>query len=168
MKKKVTIYWLIPAKPERELFTEVIRILAKEIGAPVFQPHLTLCARSDRESAGALLRQIETEPVRLRVREIAHSSKFTKTLFVRFAPAKFLGRLIRQISGESESLSDPHLSLVYKKLPTPIRRELAKTITLPFGQVTFDSIVAMSCVSPTETAQDVRSWRKLASKRLSG
>jgi hypothetical protein len=51
MKKIVTIYWLIPANPERELFLELVRILAKQFGAPKFEPHLTLGRAKDRQSA---------------------------------------------------------------------------------------------------------------------
>src|SRR5437868_9044691 len=87
-KSRATIYWLVPAKPEYELFRDLIRILAKQMNAPVFEPHLTLGATEVDSSPGQILRQIQSAPVRLRIREIAHSSKFTKTLFVRFTPAK--------------------------------------------------------------------------------
>ena len=168
MKERVTMYWLLPAKPELEMFRGIIRILAKEFDAPLFAPHLTLCRSENVKSVGKVLSQIRAAPIRLRVREIAHSSKFTKTLFVRLAPTKSLDRLVTKLGGEAKALSDPHLSLLYKKLPAAIRRELAKTIKLPFREVTFDSIATMSCISPTETRQDVKSWRRLVTKRLAG
>src|SRR3954468_8125600 len=89
-KTRVTSYWLLPAKAEAELFRRLIRILADEFDAAVFQPHLTLCTGSSETSPAGLLRQLKAKPLRLRVRGIAHSSKFTKTLFVRFAPAQSL------------------------------------------------------------------------------
>jgi hypothetical protein len=168
MKKRVTNFWLMPAQPECEFFKEVIRILAKELDAPLFAPHVTLCQTDGAESVGRLLSQVRAAPMRLRIREIAHSGKFTKTLFVRFAPTKSLEQLVTKVGGKAKTLSDPHLSLLYKKLPLSVRRELATTIKLPFREVTFDSIATMNCTSPTETRQDVKSWRRLATKRLSG
>jgi hypothetical protein len=35
------VYWLLPAKPERELFCTIIRIFCRELRAPNFEPHLT-------------------------------------------------------------------------------------------------------------------------------
>ena len=168
MKKRVTTYWLIPSRAESELFRKIIRILAKEFDAPLFDPHLTLCRPDDVKLLGKALSKIHAVPLRLRIREIAHSAKFTKTLFVRFKPSKALERLVRELGGTPKSLADPHLSLLYKKSPRSLRRELTGTIRLPVRAVTFDSITAMTCVSPTQTRQDVKSWRKLATKRLSG
>jgi hypothetical protein len=167
IKKRITMYWLLPAKAEAELFRRLIRILADEFKAPTFQPHLTLGIATS-EAPARLLRQLKAEPLRLRVRGTAHSSKFTKTLFVRLTATGSLARLIKQLGVKGSALSEPHLSLLYKKLPVNTRRELAKTIGLPFTELSFDSIAAVSCVSPTVTSKDVRSWRKLAAKRLSG
>jgi 2'-5' RNA ligase len=168
MKKIVTIYWLIPANPERELFLELVRILAKQFGAPKFEPHLTLGRAKDRESARRVLRQIKAAPVRLRVRGIGCSSKFTKTLFVRFHSTKTLERLIADLGGNPKSLRDPHVSLIYKKLPARTKRELALVIKLPSREVVFNSVKAMHCISPTETRAEVEAWRTLASRRLRG
>jgi hypothetical protein len=168
MKKRITIYWLIPARPERELFRELIRILSEQYRAAVFKPHLTLCHASGKESNRKLLRDVGIEPIRLRVRGISHSSKFTKTLFVQFRLSESLRKLVSQLGSDPAALRDPHVSLLYKHLPEKTRRELAATIRLPFQEVTFDTVRAMSCVSPTETQADVKSWRTILTKRLSG
>jgi hypothetical protein len=166
-KKRIIMYWLMPAKAEAELFRRLVRILADEFKAPMFQPHLTL-GTATTDAPARLLRQLKAEPLRLRTRGTAHSSKFTKTLFVRLTATGSLARLVKQLGAKGNALSDPHLSLLYKKLPVSIRRELAKTIKLPFTELKFDSVAAVSCVSPTESSTDVRSWRKVATKRLSG
>ena len=168
MKQRVTMYWLIPIKTESELFRAIIRILAKQFDAPLFLPHLTLCRTDNAKSVRQALSHVRAAPINLRIRGVAHSAKFTKTLFVRFMPSKSLERLVSQLGGKPKSLSDPHLSLLYKKSPPAIRRNLAVAVKLPFRTVTFDSIMAMSCVSPSETKQDVESWRTLATKHLSG
>ena len=85
MKKVTTVYWLLPAKPERDLFCEVVRILRKEFRAPNFEPHLTLFSVSkDRQPPKKVLRQISSRRIRLGTRGVGFSSEFTKTLFVRF------------------------------------------------------------------------------------
>jgi hypothetical protein len=46
--------------------------------------------------------------------------------------------------------------------------ELAGTIKLPFGEVTFNSISAVRSVNPIETKADVEAWEVLAEKALRG
>jgi hypothetical protein len=167
VKKTAIAYWLIPAKPERELFRELIRILTKRFDAPRFEPHLTIFVTSqDRSSPRRVLRQTKASPIRLRVRGIGSTSKFTKTLFVRFVPNRSLKKLVVDLAGKAKSLRDPHVSFLYQKLPLPIRKELAATIKLPFREVAFDSIQAVRCVSPTTNRADVEAWRTIATKSL--
>jgi len=168
MKKRVTVYWLIPAEPERELFRNVISILGKQFESASFAPHLTLVAAGGRRSPTTVLRQLQSGPIRLRVRAVGHSSTFTKALFVRLTGNKVLERLVEDLGGNSKHPSDPHVSLLYKKLPARTRRELAAAIKLPFREVAFDRIRVVRCILPTETRRDVESWRTIANKRLSG
>jgi 2'-5' RNA ligase len=163
-KTTATVYWLVPASPERELFRDFICILAKQFDAPPFEPHLTLFVTS--RYSKKVLQQIKSRPIRLRVREIAWSPKFTKTLFVRFRSNRSLERLVLALGGESRSVRDPHVSLLYKKLPTRTKKALAKTIQLPFREVVFDSIKAVRVTLPVTTETDVESWRIVATKRL--
>jgi hypothetical protein len=166
MKKRVTIFWLIPAEPERELFSKLIRILAKQLNAPRFEPHLTLGLAEDEQSAREALRQMRSAPIRLPARGIGFGAKFTKTLFVRFHATRPLRQLVVDLAGDPESLRDPHVSLIYRRLPTRTKKELAAILKLPFREVVFDSIKAIRCISPTETRAEVESWRTLASRRL--
>jgi len=71
MRKATAIaYWLIPARPVRELFSEIIRILAEELGAPRFEPHLTLfAAPGSDQSARRLLHRIKAQRIHLAVRD---------------------------------------------------------------------------------------------------
>ena len=165
MKKSVLVYWLIPAKAERELFRALIRILAKQFKAPIFEPHLTLCVGKNRESPRKFLRRVKMAPLRLRVHGVGHSAKFTKTLFIRVRPDRLAETLAVKLGGTAPR--DPHVSLLYKKLPPRIRKQLAGTIKLPFRSVTFDGIKAVRCTSPTTTPAEVKSWRVIATKRFS-
>jgi hypothetical protein len=179
-KKTVIVYWLIPATAERELFRDLIRILAKSFEAPQFFPHLTVCRAEDRqprknrgsrkrpESPREVLRRVKGTPIRLRVRGVTFSPKFTKTLFLRFHSNAALEKLVVDLAGNAKSLRDPHLSLLYKKLPTWMKKELAAAIKLPLRQIVFDRLQAVRCPLPTKTRADVESWRTVATKRLSG
>jgi 2'-5' RNA ligase len=171
MKKTVIVYWLLPAKPERELFCNVIRILRKAFNAPDFEPHLTLFVTAkDREAPSKVLRQIRARPIRLRAGGVAHSRKFTKTLFVRFKASpqlrKLTGNLARAAKSSAKVPKDPHVSLLYKKLPRSSQKELAAVMRLPFRSVVFDSIAAVRLTLPVRNGADVAKWKIVASRKL--
>jgi 2'-5' RNA ligase len=173
MKNRAIVYWLMPAKSKRELLREIIRILARQFDAPGFEPHLTLLATPrDRRSPKAILQQIEAPPIRLRVRGTASSSRFTKTLFVRFQSSKSLKKLIvdlgRAMKTRRKKVRDPHVSLLYKQLPERVKEELASTIKLPFREVTFDSIQAVRSALPIRDRCDVEAWEVVATRFLRG
>ena len=164
-------YWLIPAEPQRELFREIVSILAQQHGAPLFEPHMTLLvARQNEKKAAKLLRAVKASPVRLKIRSVESSSKFTKSLFVRLISNKSLDDLTGMLTPASgprfNPPRDPHMSFLYKKLPAAVKRELAATIKLPFREITFDSIKAVRCVAPTTTQREVEAWRVIATKHL--
>jgi len=162
-------YWSMPADAAREFFDGIIRELAIRFDAPLFEPHLTLFvapegSRAPREVLG----EVPSPDLVLAAREIGWSEKFTETLFVRFERNQTLLdliELIRKSSGGSERYQiDPHLSLIYKRLPAKTKRALAEEIQLPFSEVCFKGIRAMHCKSPTKTAEDVREWKLLAAQ----
>lgn len=171
MKKHATAYWLLPAKPERELLCEIIRILVKQFGAPNFEPHVTLLVTGqNRLAPKKILQQITASPLRLRVRGTAFSSKFTKTLFVQLKSSPALKALVinlaRATKSPRRSLPNPHMSLVYKSLPASVKGALAATIRLPFHKVLFDSIQAVRLTLPVRNRADVKAWRVVAKKSL--
>jgi putative hydrolase of the HAD superfamily len=174
MEKKTAIaYWLVPAEPSRELFREIIGILAKQFDAPRFEPHLTVFATAGAgKSPRHVLKQIPARSIRLSVRGIGISPEFKKTLFVRLTSNKAFEKLVVDLSRATKSraqrVHDPHVSLLYRQLPPRAKRELASTIKLPFRGVVFDSIKAIRSASPIKTRADVEAWRVIATKQLSG
>ena len=171
MKKTATVYSLLPAKPQRELFCEIIRILRKEFRAANFEPHLTLFVTTKKQkSPKKILQELRSRPIRLSVRGVAFSAKFTKTLFIRFKSSPALTRLAVDL-GRAAGLStkgpkDPHVSLIYQKIPRRVKKELAKVIKLPFRTVRFDSIAAVRLTLPVRTGRNVTKWRTIAKQRL--
>jgi 2'-5' RNA ligase len=171
MKKTAIVYWLMPAKPERYLFCEIVRILRKELQAPDFEPHLTLfvCAK-DRQSPKKVLQQLRSRSIRLRVGRVAFSAKFTKTLFVRFKSNPALRKLVTHLGHAAKcsarAPTDPHVSLLYKTVPRRMKKELAAVIKLPFRTAVFDSIAAVQLTLPVRTDDDVQKWKIVAKKSL--
>jgi len=171
MKKTATVYWLLPAKPERELFCNIIRILRKEFRAPNFEPHLTLFLNGkDTISPRKVLRKIRLRPVRLRARGVSFSQKFTKTLFVRFNSGPALRKLVTHVARVAKSRAkapkDPHVSLLYRKMSRAAKKEMASVLQLPFRQVVFDTVVAVRLSLPVQTGTDVERWKIVARKSL--
>lgn len=170
-RETIIAYWLVPAKPEREFFNEVIRILAGQMKAPRFEPHVTiLIAHSNQQPPKRVLSRIESAPIHLSVRGIRGSSVFSRTLVVRFGSNRTFERLASQLRRASQSHdrahANPHVSLLYKKLPAGTRRRLASMVKLPFSQVVFDSIKAVRCPSPLRDRADIKKWKVVATKSL--
>jgi len=70
---------------------------------------------------------------------------------------------IQQLTGVARrDISDPHLSLLYKSLSVRSKQQLGGCIHLRFSEVSFDSVSAVRCSSPTNTTEDVRAWQLLA------
>ena len=162
----VIAYWLIPAEPAHSFFQRAINDLARRYDAPLFEPHVTIHVGANRGDAGecALSKAArECHPLKLNVLQIDNSDVFIKTLFVQFAPNRNLKRLNAVIRSAAQDSShyelNPHLSLLYKKIPAEVRGELADSINVPFSEVTFDALQAVRCVSPTEHTADIEAWR---------
>lgn len=80
-----------------------------------------------------------------------------------------VSEFIRQGTNDSVQYElNPHLSLLYKNLAAPVRRELAGSISIPFSEVSFDAIKAVRCILPTESRADIEAWHFIAGATLSG
>src|SRR5439155_23110013 len=152
MKRTAIAYWLIPAEPERSFFESIVVDLARRYNAPAFEPHMTIHVGSNGEDVAeeAIATAVNCcGNIQTKVLGTDHSGEFVKTLFVQFALSAKLRRLNEFIRHAAQDSSDyqfkPHLSLLYKKIPMPVRRQLANSISLPFSEVIFDSIKAVRC-----------------------
>jgi len=173
-RQTVIAYWLIPSEPAHSFFQRIINDLARRYDAPVFEPHVTIHVGADRADAaknalGEAAR--ECKLIGLTPLGIDQSDEFIKTLFVQFAVTAELRKIngiIRQAANDSSQYElNPHLSLLYKNLAAPTRRELAASINVPLSEVTFDAIKAVRCVSPAESGADVEAWQGVAAASLS-
>jgi hypothetical protein len=161
-------YWLIPAEPFRRWCKQQIARLAKELDAPLFEPHVTAYVRGAvGHTSAPLLAQAAADlrPISLHVLRANHSEKFTKTFFIEFAHSSSLLHLstrLREFCPESPDYKlRPHLSLAYKHLSKQRRAALVQAIEIPFKRMTFNKVAAVMCPERTENARDVRAWRVL-------
>jgi 2'-5' RNA ligase len=169
----VIAYWLIPTEPARSYFQNIINDLAERYAAPEFEPHVTVHVGVDcTETVDEVLSKAgrSSKKIALQVLNVSSSSEFVKTLFVHFTQSAQLQQLNQSIRTAAQDSSDyqlsPHLSLLYKRLSIRDRRLLTHSIDVPFSEVTFDSLKAVRCVSPTRSRVDVEAWRVLAEKPI--
>ena len=175
MSRQIVIaYWLIPSESAHSFFQRIINDLARRYDAPVFEPHVTIHVGADRADAaknalGDATREFQL--IGLTPLGIDQSDEFIKTLVVQFAMSVELRKIndmIREAANDSSQYElNPHLSLLYKNLAAPTRRELAASINVPLFEVTFNAIKAVRCVSPTESGEDVEAWHVVAAASLS-
>ena len=172
-RRTVIAHWLIPAEPAHHFFQDLINDLARRYDAPVFGPHVTIYVGADSTDAleTVLSKAAQTcKPIVLQALEMSHSDEFIKTLFVEFGLNSKLRQLNQVIRSAAQDSSDydlkPHLSLLYKRMSVQTRRQLARSIEMPFSQVVFDSLKAVRCISLTLSRADVEVWRVVGEKLL--
>src|SRR2546430_2432610 len=169
----VIAYWLIPAEPAHSFFQGAINDLARRYEAPLFEPHVTIHVGANHIDAAehALSKAArECQSITVKALGIDHSDEFIKTLFVQFALNTNLQQLNAIVRSAAEDSSDyklnPHLSLLYKKIPPVVRSELADSINVPFSEVVFDTLQAVRCISPVQNRADVEAWRAITRRSL--
>jgi 2'-5' RNA ligase len=172
-RRTVIAYWLIPTEPARSYFQNIVNDLAEQYSAPEFEPHVTVHVGVDcTETVDEVLSKAgrSSKKIALQVLNVSSSSEFIKTLFVHFTRSTQLQQLNQNIRTAAQDSPEyqlsPHLSLLYKRISIQDRRLLTHSIEVPFSEVTFDSLKAVRCVSPTRSRADVEGWRVVAEKLL--
>ena len=170
---QIVAYWLCPAEPAQSYFAASIGDLAARYDAPAFEPHLTIyVTKAERETPERVLSKVAQRRRRyqLPIRGLDYSDKFTKTLFIQFAPNKELTRFSEDLRRASVSQNDyelnPHLSLIYKEMDQETKGQLAASITLPFTEVIFDTVKAVLSPVEIQSRKDVEAWRVVAERTL--
>jgi hypothetical protein len=147
--------------------------LAVEVGAPSFEPHVTLASgiaddRAVNEALGAVA--TTHAPIELAAGATAHGVERFKALFVELADERIhdLARTLCAALGLpfDDSTLAPHLSLLYRgDLPLPTRQDLASRHSLAGTTIRFDTLIAMR---PGEGIDDVARWQTIVARALRG
>lgn len=166
-------YWLTAAEPDRTHWSEVVRSLATQFDAPLFEPHVTLYSGPlhSTDQPDEIIRAVAEEfsEIVLNATGIGHTEQFTKTLFIEFAMNEALAKLSGELKRRSAQPDDyelkPHMSLIYARLAPDIIQRLATELPMP-SQVRFDTVKAMVSRGPTRSRADVEAWQIVASAKL--
>ncbi|HKS31429.1 MAG TPA: hypothetical protein VJR28_03395 [Chthoniobacterales bacterium] len=166
-KLRAIAYWLLPETAAGGVFAKKIRELAGRFKTPVFAPHVSVFVGPENSRHPAeILRELGSVTIELTIHSIRFSDQFTKTLFIQFersVPLQELGDRIWKGSGGPERyIIDPHMSLLYASLTAEKKKALVDEITFSFREISFSSICAMRCASPTMTAKEVEQWKLIA------
>ena len=167
--------WLTPRDPRRSLLRSTIHRLAEELDAVEFEPHVTVyCGQSTEEEASAIARRVATGfgPLELTAVRLDHTERYTKTLFVQFEESTLLREIFEVVAAsyalQSDYVLNPHLSLLYKKLPANERRKLCQSLDVPMGNYRFDRVRMIETELPIEDDGPVRRWRVVCDQPLGG
>ncbi len=171
--KEILTFWLIPAEPARSYFQNLIRDFAARFDAPSFEPHVTLYTTdSGSEDAREFLKRavVGAKDCRLAIAGIGHSQEFTKTIFVQFDSDQEVAALNAKFCSASKLKLDyeinPHLSLIYKELPAEEKAVIAADLSIPFRDVSFDSVKAILSPAEIKSRTEIEAWRVVAEAKL--
>lgn len=152
----------------------MINSLANAHDAPRFEPHVTIY--SENYTADESVDQLIETAVKnvpgfmLDIDQISYTDLYTKTLFVQFHPSAILTQisetLRRNSAHPSNYVLNPHLSLIYQHLDQAIQTKLATELVIPYTQVFFDEVRAISTPEPVRSREDVEKWQTLSVRRL--
>lgn len=128
--------WLIPTGETNEKFVNLVRELAAENQAPIFQPHVTLLGDiiiSEQEAIEKTKQLVSGQkPFTLNLGEIGYEDFHFRTLFVRAEktdPLLALHEKAKKIFQKQDIPSYmPHLSILYGIYPVGLKEQIIKGI----------------------------------------
>ena len=135
MQSKGHTLWLVPTGQAYEKFSNLIKKLAAEYNAPVFEPHITLLGdfMQTEEECITLSKQLVSgqKPFTINMEEIDYEDFYFRTLFVRAKETQSLlafHNLSKKIFKMDIPPYMPHLSLLYGTFPVETKKKIIKEI----------------------------------------
>lgn len=163
MKAKGYCLWLMPTGEAYDKFSSLIKRLAKEYNASVFEPHVTLIGDL-MGSENDVLKEVEqlvlgqrSFPITLRL--IDYQDFYFRTLFVkadRTKPLQTLHDQACEIFEMKEPNYMPHLSLLYGDFSPKVKEKIIEAIGR--DQTTEFTV---SSLNVFKTDGEVESWHKV-------
>ena len=156
----------MPAPPYHRNLATTIESLARELNAPRFEPHVTVYAGAHAvdDDVELLLTQAAEGigPMDLRITAVGTSPELFKSLYFEFEPDPKAERLCRVFRTGLKPAFDyvlkPHLSLLYKQLPSATRTALARRFDLVGQRITFNQIAAVRPGLGRHDWLDIERW----------
>ena len=160
--------WLIPEEKHFWQFQELINQLAQENDSPQFVPHCTLVGKIMLDSKFSFdeikIFCKETKSITLNLSKLMSEKTLFKSLFIRLIKDKSIVDFQKKIANifiKRESYHfDPHLSLMYKIVPSEKQKKIIAGILLP-DHINFNRI------SIVNTGENVDNWNSVFNQKLS-
>ncbi|MDC8437602.1 MAG: 2'-5' RNA ligase family protein [Candidatus Nitrosotenuis sp.] len=158
--------WLVPSIQDGKYVKKMIRNLAKEYGAPVFLPHITVYGGITRRSAAIdAVRSCRGLPkLTVRANAIRTSDYLWKTLYLDIKPNARLCKIHqtckRTLGRHVMYKFKPHMSLMYKKMDRTTKTGITKNLKIKRTYL-FDRMVLI------QSSSKVSEWKVITSARLS-
>jgi 2'-5' RNA ligase len=157
--------WLKPSGAAYDVLAEAIGELARELGAPVFVPHVTLLGHLEGSESehqrriAALGRELRPFPIVLT--EASYSDAYFQCLFLRVQKSPAVEEAhacARRMFGQPDRGYMPHLSLVYGVYPTDQKRAIIARLR-PELRTSFDASTVYLIKAESEDPKD---WHEIA------
>jgi 2'-5' RNA ligase len=136
MKAKGHSLWLMPTGEAYDKLLGLIKRLANEYNAPLFEPHVTLLGEA-MQLEEDVLKRIEQlvlgqKPFPITLNTVDYQDFYFRTLFVRAErtdPLQTLHDRAKEVF-EMQDIPDymPHLSLMYGNFPQSVKEQIIKAI----------------------------------------
>ncbi len=152
--------WLIFSDKDQQSLREQIYDLSQQHSGPKFLPHITLYGSLEIEIKRlAVITDrcfSKTNKFTLQTAGIGQTDNIWKTIFIKITPDSQLMVLFEILTTELKQFRsydfNPHISLIYRKMPVEKRILIAQNINFaPHYEITGTALV--------ETSGDVNNWR---------
>lgn len=164
MKAKGHSLWLMPTGEAYDKLSGLIKRLAEEYNAPLFEPHVTLLGKAMQSEEDVLKRAEQLasgqKPFPITLNTVDYQDFYFRTLFVRAERTDLL-RALHDRAKEVFAMQDipdymPHLSLMYGNFPEAVKEQIIKAV----GRDQTTEFTANS-VHLFKTDGEVNSWHRV-------
>jgi 2'-5' RNA ligase len=130
--------WFIFHENDELILQDIINKLSKKYNSISFKPHITayglIDIKLDEISKICQVIASETKPFEVCFLDISYSKYFWKTLFVNLRSDKIMIEIFENFCKNIKKLEnhvfEPHISLIYKKIPNYKKQEIIKNLEL--------------------------------------
>ena len=130
--------WLTFSKSDREYLKNIIDRISEKHQSPKFEPHITIYGLIDSEISliETIAKEITLNQNSFLVKksEILQSDELWKTVFIELKTSQQLESIHKKFKKYFEKISkyefDPHISLIYKILPTEERIKIINELNI--------------------------------------
>lgn len=174
MDRKISL-WLLPDVEDEHRLARTIEALSQQQGTLPFSPHLTLYSPI---IADPLVLQAELDsvckqiaPFHLNSQGIGHGDAYYRAIVIEIQTNPTLMQWHEQLRSRwnptDSRIYAPHISLVYKKIPTKERESLTSTISYQ-SSYSFDRIAAVATETSDPQRERYQEWDMLWELPLTG